>query len=371
MPGISRQSPGQVVILTLLAMLAPCFVQAGAVRELVDIQGAVPITLEGVGIVTGLANTGDSKGAALELLRKYLRNINFDFDTASLASGNIALVRVTAELPPFGRPGQNFPVGVTSLNGAKSLAGGELLACDLFDGVSEEPVARATGQVMVGTGILTRGTIPDGRNSGARQLAVYPFGNVVNREGIVRLNLRRANWADATGIARQINQSPALNPYLQETSMFAETGEARPVAYAKDAGQVLVRIPDLYRNDTTRYISNVLEVPVSVDQPARILVNRARNSIVVTGDIQVNNAMISLQDKTVTIRPETEDEPPAYVLDPATPRSAVEVEGPGTYADLQGLIDTMNAMGMSTEQVITVFEQLREAGAIKADLINQ
>jgi flagellar P-ring protein precursor FlgI len=350
---------------------------AAVVRELVDIQNAVSVTLRGIGIVTGLANTGDSKGAALEVYRKYMRTHDLDFDVGSLATGNIALVNVTAELPPFIRPGQRFPVTVTATNGAKSLVGGELLDCDLYSGEVDERTgqrvawARANGQIQAGPNALTRGVVPGGENSGAFQLSAYPFGNVVNKNGVIRLNLKKANWADAESIARQINQTPSLNPNLQETSMVAEAEEPEPVAYAKDAGQVLVRVPEAYRHVTTRYIGNILEVPVAVDHPATILVNRARNSIVVTGDIQVNNAMFSVDNKTVTIRPATPEDPAAYTLEDATPRVAVEVDGPSTYADLQGLIDTMNAMGVTTDQVITIFEELRRAGAIKAELIVQ
>lgn len=363
------QKAGQLVLILSFCLFISGYARAEMVRDIVTLQGATPIPLEGIGIVTGLANTGDKKDASLTLLRKYMSNSNYDFDVTSLATGNIAIVRVKGELPPFSRPGQKFPITVTSIGDAKSLEGGELLSCDLFSG--KELMARATGQVITGAGILTRGTIPSGVNSGALQLATYPLGYVVNDEGIFRLNLNRANWADADTISRQINQTPFLNPSLMETSMFAEAEETKPVAYAKDAGQVLVKIPDLYKYETTRYIASVLEVPVSINRPATILVNRARNSIVVTGDIRVNNAVVSLQDKMVTLRPEEDNQPAGYTLNNQTPRNLIELDGPGSYADLQGLIDTLNAMGLTTEQVITIFEQLRSAGVIHAELINQ
>lgn len=362
---------------TFLILCGLCLALSGAaraemIRELVVIQNAIPVPLEGIGIVTGLSNTGDKSVAALNLLREYMSNKNFDFDLSSLATGNIALVRVSAELPPFSRPGQKFDVTVTSISDAKSLAGGELLACDLFVNAGDEyATARATGQVIVGNNALTRGIIPWGTNSGAMQIEAYDFGQYINSEGVLRLNLNKPNWNDATVIARQINQTPSLNPYLQESSMFAESEPSRPVARALDAGQVRVDVPPQYRTDVPRYIANILDVPVSVNRPATILINRAKNAIVVTGDIRVNNAMVSLQDKTVTVRPETAEEPAAYVLENETPRNLVEIDGPGTYADLQGLVDTLNAMGLTTDQVITVFEQLRASGAINADFVNQ
>lgn len=355
--------------LMLVLFLAPP-AKAEAVRELVTIQGAPPIQLEGVGIVTGLPGTGDKKDAALEMLRKYLSNSSHDFDIKNLSLGNIAFVRVTAEMPAFSRPGQKFAVSVTSLGDAKNLTGGELLSCDLFGG-DGELYARATGQVVVGTNVQTRGTIPAGSSSGALQFTPYPFGKVVSDDGFLRLNLVRANYADSVAIARQINQTPSLNPYIQETTMFAEEAPSKPVAWPKDAGQVLVRIPPQHIYDQSRYIAQVLAVPVAVDRPARIVVNRSRNSIVVTGDIRVNNAVVSLQDKTVTVLPEQDDMPARYALENDTPRNLVEIDGPGTYADLQSLIDTLNAMGLGTDQIITIFEELRSAGAINAEFIGQ
>lgn len=361
-------------IITLTALVMSFFVTTYAygesVREIVTIQGAPPVQLEGVGIVTGLPGTGDKKPAALEMLRKYLGNNKYDFDAGQLAAGNIAFVRVSAEMPPFSRPGQKFSVKVSSLNDAKNLTGGELLASDLVGG-DGELYARATGQVVVGSELLTRGIIPPGESSGATQIGVYPFGKVVSFDGKVRLNLKRPNITDAVAIARQINQTPSLNPYLEEATMFSSGEAKKPVAFAVDPGQVLVTIPPEHRYEQSRYLSQILNVQVAVDRPARIVVNRAKNTIVVTGDIQVRNAVVSLKDKTVTVQPETDTRPARYTLENDTPRSLIELEGPGTYADLQGLIDTLNATGLKTEEIITIFEELRAAGALNAEFVGQ
>lgn len=352
-----------VAAVALLLMVGQA--RAEMIRELVTLQGAVPVSLEGIGIVTGLSNTGDKSKAAQELLREYLSNNNLNFEASSLAVGNIALVRVSAEMPPFSRPGQKLPVYVSSIGDAKSLQGGVLLQCDLMDG--NTLVARANGQVVVGANHLTRGVVPAGQGGGALQLEAYRFGQVV-KNNVFRINLNTPNWADANNIARQINLNPALNPNVRESVMFSEATPAEPVAYAKDMGQVFVKVPPPHRTNVAGFISALLDTPVAIDRPATILVNRAKNTIVVTGDIRVQNAMISLQDKTVTIRPETDQEPAAYTLANDTPRTALEIDGPGTYADLQSLITTLNAMGLNTDQVITMFEQLRQAGAIRAEL---
>ncbi len=359
-----------LIALCLAAALSTA--RAEAVRELVSIQGAPPIRVSGYGIVVGLANTGDDNEAALSLLRSNMgNNSGFNFDRDSLATGNIAIVHVTGEIPPFCGVEQKFPLTVTSVGDAESLVGGELVECELYAG--DVPAAMAYGKISTGANILTRGTIAAGQNSGGMMMLPYPLKNIINEDFMLRLNLNRSNWTDADSIARQINQTPSLNPNLMETTMFAEAAPTEPVAVAANAGQVVVMIPPQFRygDRLSAYIAGLLNVPVAVDRPAVISVNRALNSIVVTGDVRVNNAVVSLQDKTVTIRPETPEEPAAYTLAPDTARSAVELEGPGSYADLSGLVDTMNAMGLSTEQIISMFEELRVAGAINAELISQ
>ncbi len=367
--------PGTGKAVRCLALVAILLTAAGSaraefIRDMVTVQGAPEVPISGIGIVIGLAGTGDKRDAAVNLMRKYLSNSNFDFNAATLSGDNIAIVQVTAIIPPFSRPGQTFPVTVATMGNAKSIEGGQLVNCDLFDG-NNELMARAYGRVITGTRQLTRGNIPAGPGSGAFQLSTYPFGKTVSDDMIVRLNLIHQNYDDASNIARRINSTPSLNPNLADVTMFAETIETTPVAIAKDPGQVIVRIPDKHRLNTHNYINEILKVPVSVDRPATILINRSLNSIVITGDVKVSDATVSLQDKTVRLRPETPEQPAGYVLNPPDPRTVVELSGPGSNADLQTLFDTLNAMGLTTEQVIVIFEQLLNAGAIKAKLINE
>lgn len=359
-----------IALLWALTLALAGTAQAETIRDLVRVKGDVPVPIEGYGIVTGLANTGDKSPAAIKQLRDVMDASGNNIDLSSLVAGTVALVRVSAEMPPYSRPGSTYPVTVTVVNDAKSLAGGELSTTVLYmhEGGQTVEAALAKGRVVTGGTVLTRGIIPA---NGAQQIAVYPFGRILEKNNIVRLTLKHPNYRDADNIARQINQSPSLNPYLQETMMFAEAAPVREVAIAKDPGEVIIMVPPQHVQRLNRYMADVLAVPVSIDRPAKILFNRSSNTVVITGDIRVNNASISLQDKTVTIRPETPERPAGYVLENETPRSLVELEGPGSYADLQGLIDTLNAMGLTTDQIITAFQELNEAGAIRAEIISR
>lgn len=372
------------MFMRLGAALAACLLFAGAaravaIRELANLAEALPIQVEGVGIIAGLAGTGDKGKAAHEMLLKYLSNANFDFEPGTIEMGSLALVSVSAEIPPFSPVGNKIPVRVTAFNNAKSLYGGVLLRTELFipatdrrPGINERDIlAIASGRVVVGSGHLTSGEIAAGVNGGATVTLPHKFGKILDKDWSFRLSLKNPNHADAASIARQINQTPALNPYLRETTMFAEPEPSRPVAIALDEGHVLVFFPEPFqgRISINDYLAILFDVPVPVSHPARIIINKAKNVIVVHGDVRVSgSATVSLQDKTVTLRPATAELPAGYVLENNQPRIVVETEGPGASADLQGLIDTLNAMGLSTEQVIVAFEQLASVGAIRANI---
>jgi flagellar P-ring protein precursor FlgI len=366
------KTPRRLALCIALATLAAGAAQAQAIRDLVDIQGAAPIQIEGIGIVVGLPNTGDRGTAAVERIRELCAQNNLDLDLRHLATGNSALVLVTAEIPPFSRPSRKMPVSVASLSDARDLTGGTLVRTFLLAG-NGDVYARASGPVATGARTRTRGFISAGENSGATQIEVYPMGDVVSPEGHLYLNLKTPNWQDATTIAQFINQSPSLNPGADEAALFGSASFSTPVAFAKDKGQVLVRIPRAFRPREAEYINRILSLSVPVDTPPRVLINTAQGSVLTFGDIRVNGRPgVSIDNVTVTLReavPEL-DLDPAYQLTPDTPRRMVELDGYGSSPDLQGLYDTLNAMGLRTEAIIQVFQNLHMIGALNAEIIH-
>ena len=101
------------------------------IKDIVDIQGIRGNPLAGVGLVIGLAGTGDSTLPSQQMLTNILRRSGLVLSPADLKGGNIAIVMVTAELPPFSGVGSRIDVDVSSLGDAKSLQGGVLLATPL------------------------------------------------------------------------------------------------------------------------------------------------------------------------------------------------------------------------------------------------
>jgi len=89
--------------------------------------------LVGYGVATGLAGTGDS--ARSRSTRQSIANVLSQFDVVippdQVQSRNVAVVMITATLPPFARNGDRLDVTVTSMGDARSLLGGVLLMTPL------------------------------------------------------------------------------------------------------------------------------------------------------------------------------------------------------------------------------------------------
>src|SRR3546814_6722708 len=103
--------------------------EAERIKDLGNFAGIRTNQLVGYGIVGGLNGTGDDN---LEYTIQSMKSAIARFGVvippnvkASLK--NAAAVMITADLPPFAKPGQKIDVTVSAIGNAKSLRGGNLL----------------------------------------------------------------------------------------------------------------------------------------------------------------------------------------------------------------------------------------------------
>ncbi len=359
-----------LLLVSLLTAAGP--LRAEKVGTLTDVFGAHSYHIEGVGIVTGLKGTGDKGTAAIKLVKEYLEKNNISLDEADLSSKNIAFVKIDAEVPPFMRVGQKIDVRVSLLNDATSLEGGVLQQAALRARPDGEIYAFASGRVLVGSSQLhpTTGIVP-ANTKGGGQLQKVIRTRVVEDDYKFRLNLKQQSFADAAAVAQVINES-TLNPYRSEGYGFAEpTGRERKIAWALDAGQVIVQIPKSKHNQQVEFIMEVLKLPVPVDRPARVLFNRQSRTVIVTGDVGIGPTAIAQGDRYVTLaEPQPNQLAQGYRHDNADERRLVELEGPQqSLPNLKNMIDTLNAMGTSAEDMVAILQKMKTSGALRAELI--
>ncbi|MGC6496470.1 MAG: flagellar basal body P-ring protein FlgI [Candidatus Puniceispirillaceae bacterium] len=368
------------LILCTLLMLGLASGQAAAdrLKDLTSIAGVRTNQLVGYGVVVGLAGTGDgSSGLTLQSLQSMVSQFGLVTDAANLTAKNAAAVMVTAEMPAFMKPGQRMDVTVSTVGGAKSLRGGMLLMTPLL-GADGETYAIAQGSLVVGglgvTGndgssvivnVPTVGRIP--RGAFVERMVETPFQST----DTVLLNLHQGDFSTAMRVADAVNE--VFGP---------------DVATPLDASTIKVRAP-IDPAQKVSFVSLLENINVEPARPAaKVIVNSRTGTIVIGGDVKVTPSVVTHGSLTVRINEDKQVTPTANVaqnaqgtvVTPGQPVVADDTEiiieeeparafvfDPGV--ELSDVVDAINGVGASPADLVVILEALREAGALRAEII--
>jgi flagellar P-ring protein precursor FlgI len=370
------KSSSLLISLMLIFLIAETAVAQTQLSELVEIQNAQRKELIGYGLVTGLDRTGDrtisSRGSVftVQSIANMLENFGINVDADRLRTRNVAAVMVTATIGPYHAPGSEINVTVSSLGDASSLQGGVLLQTPLFDPDNEEISAKAQGSLIVG-GITAE--IPGARVTRNQTLtATIPGGGVVESNDEfshdtnqpLGLVLRDPNYTNARRIVETINQR------------FDEE-----LAIVHHPGVVHVEWPEAFREEGARNIftSLILEEEIEVDTPARVVINERTGTIVAGGRIVIDEVMIShgnIQVRTQVTPFVSQPQPfgQGETIAVPVPEVGVSEEAAQTIlldpdTTVQQLSGALNSLGLSPRDIISIFQALDQAGAMRGRLI--
>jgi len=347
--------------------------RAERVKDIATIQGVRPNQLIGYGLVVGLDGSGD-KNTSAPYTEQSLRNLLTQLGVVvpplqRLKPKNVAAVSLTAELPPFAKPGTRIDVTVSSIGDAKELRGGTLLMAPL-KGADGQVYAVAQGDLIVGglsasgadgsnvtVNIPTAGRIPGGAT--VERAVATPFAN----GEALTLNLRDGDFTTAKRVADAINK--ALGG-----------GVAEPL----DATSIRVQAPmdAAGRVDFVATIEN-LEVR-SGDAVARVIVNARTGTVIINSAVRVSPAAVSHGNLIVTISENPQVSQPAPFArgrTVVTPQSDVQVTQEGGNrmfvfrpgVSLDALVRAVNQVGAAPGDVVAILDALKRAGALKAELV--
>ena len=351
---------------------------ADRLKDLTSIAGVRTNQLVGYGVVVGLAGTGDgSSGLTLQSLQSMVSQFGLVTDAANLTAKNAAAVMVTAEMPAFMKPGQRMDVTVSTVGGAKSLRGGMLLMTPLL-GADGETYAIAQGSLVVGglgvTGndgssvivnVPTVGRIPRGAN--VERMVETPFQST----DTVLLNLHQGDFSTAMRVAEAVNE--VFGP---------------DVATPLDASTIKVRAP-VDPAQKVSFVSLLENINVDPARPAaKVIVNSRTGTIVIGGDVKVTPSVVTHGSLTVRITEDTQVTPTANVaqntqgtvVTPGQPvvtddtEIVIEEEPARAFVfdpgvELSDVVDAINGVGASPADLVVILEALREAGALRAEII--
>lgn len=357
----------------LAAFVAPAAHEASAasrIKDLADIEGVRTNQLQGYGIVVGLNGTGDSLSNSpftKQSLTAMLEQLGVNTAGATMRTANVAAVMVTANLPPFATQGSRIDVTISAMGDSKSLQGGTLLFTTLL-GADNEIYATAQGQISVG-GFSAQGqgaSITRGVPTTAR----IASGAVVEREigfklasmNTLRLALRNPDFTTARRIAVAIND-------LMGT----------PVAEPVDPSTVRLTIPRNFNGNIVDLITDIEQLAVDVDLPAKVVIDDASGTIVMGQDVRVSMVAVAQGNLTVTVSERPEVSQPAPFSNGQTavvPRTSISVDDQSknkvaiikNSVSLRELVDGLNALGVGPRDLITILQAIKSSGALQAEI---
>lgn len=370
-----RLGCGFFIALVLFAAGTAAAASGVRIKDLTMVAGARDNQLVGYGLVAGLAGDGDrnpiyTQQTLANLLQRYGINVGPSM-LMMLSAKNVAVVMVTADIPAFAKPGSRLDVTVASMGDAGSLQGGVLLQTALL-GADNKVYAVAQGPVAVGG--FTAGP---GGGGGATVTKNHPTtaqiigGALVEREipaTIVRddsieLLLRDPSFTLASRMETAIND------------LFTNS------AVALDSTTVRVRLPHGAETIPVDFVARIEAIEVTPDTPARIIINERTGTIVATSRIKISNCAISHGNITINVASTLNVSQPA----PLSGSNAATVVTPSTTTDVtenkarlvalpdlptvEQVATSLNALGVTPRDMMAIFQAMKEAGALQAELL--
>lgn len=359
------------VLLFLIAIVGTA--RAERIKDISMVEGARTNQLIGFGLVVGLDGSGDQVTQTpftLQAARSMLQQFGVNVPTnLNPQTKNVAAVMVTAELPPFAKPGQTIDVTVSSLGNAKSLRGGELLLTQLKGG-NGEIYAVAQGSLVV-SGFGAEGADGSSVSVNTKSAGRVPNGGIVERQvqtplngpGDITFNLHAPDFTTARNMAAAIN-----------ATMGPET------ALAIDAVSVRVRAP-ADPSSKVAYLAELENIQVQrAAAAARVIVNARSGTIVIGSEVMVKPAAVAHGSLTVTVDESLNVSQPGPFSrvgqTVVTPESQVNINEEDVRmflmndgVSLQEIVSAVNRVGAAPGDLISILEALQQAGALSAELI--
>ena len=366
-----RFAAGLAVLACLLAVLVVPAQGASRIKDIVDVEGIRDNMLVGYGLVVGLNGTGDTLRNApftQQSLVGMLERLGVNTRGTNLKTDNVAAVMVSANLPPFAPQGTRIDVTVSALGDATNLQGGVLLVTPLM-GADGAVYAVAQGSLATGgfaaqgqAASVVRGVPTNGRIAN---------GAIVEKEinfklsdlKTLRLALRNPDLTTAQRV------SSAINAYLG--------GNA---AKADNPTTIDLKVPPKFHNDVVGLLTEIEQLYVEPDAPARVVIDESSGVIVMGQDVRVSRVAIAQGNLTISVQETPQvSQPNPFANKGQTvvvPRTNVQVDEQkdrklgildGSIS-LAELVDGLNALGVSPRDMITILQAIKSAGALQAEI---
>ena len=361
---------GMIASALMAVALLPAHAATSRIKDIVQVEGIRDNLLIGYGLVVGLNGTGDSISNSpftQQSLIGMLERLGVNVRDQNFKTENVAAVMVTATLPPFSTQGSHIDISVSALGSAKDLRGGTLLVTPLL-GADGEVYAVAQGSITTnafsasGAAETVTQNVPTAGRIANGAIVEREIDFALNDMQKVRLSLRNPDITTARRIAETINRS------LNTKS-----------AVATDPSTVHLTMPHAFKGKMFDLLADVEQLQVVPDTIARIVVDEKSGTIVMGKDVRISEVAIAQGNLTIRITETPQVSQPQPFSSGGTtavvPRTAVQVDNPDSKiavmpagVTIQELVSSLNALGVTPRDVITILQSIKAAGALQADI---
>ena len=357
-------------MLTSSTLLIP---DAGAVRikDIADIKGVRGNQLVGYGLVVGLEGTGDTDDSlfTIQSLASLLEKMGVTVQTDDIEDvENVAAVMVTTDLPAFATLGSRIDVLVSSIGDAENLQGGTLLFTPLkaadsrVYAVAQGPVSTGGFAVSGNSGDQVQKNFPTvGRVVGGALVEKEIHSNF-NQKDSLTLALHKADFTTATRVAQAINRA--------FYSQLAQT---------ENGGSIQVKVPDNYRGKTVQFVTMIESLGVTPDMVSKIVVNERTGTVIMGENVRISTIAIAHGNLSIQIdESQNVSQPLPFsrggetVVTPESDILVKEGKNPlflvESGVSIGEVVKALNVLGVTPRDLIAIFQALKAAGALQAEL---
>jgi flagellar P-ring protein precursor FlgI len=358
-------------ILTISAVFCFCGQAFGVrIKDIADIKGVRQNQLVGYGLVVGLNGTGDSDNAVftIQSMASMLEKMGVTVASEDIEVDNVAAVMVTTDLPAFVRSGSRIDVLVSSIGDAEDLQGGTLIFT---------PLKAADGQVYaVAQGPISTGGFVVGSDSGSGVQKNFPtVGRVVNGALIEK------------EIPNKFNQKQSLTLTLHSPDFTTSSRVARAIniafydqiARSHDAGTIEVNVPGKYIGNVVALVTMIESLGVTPDTVSKVIINERTGTVIMGENVRISTVAIAHGNLSIEIKEDSNVSQPLpfsrrgeTVVTPESQVLVQEGNNPiflvNSGVSIAAVVKALNALGVSPRDLISIFQALKAAGALQAEL---
>ena len=359
----------QTLFGAIILIVLSGYTHAVRIKDIAKIKGVRQNQLVGYGLVVGLNGTGDDDDLdfMIQSMAAMLEKMGVTVKAEDIESEDVAAVMVTAELPPFARAGSRIDVTVSSIGDAENLQGGTLLITPL-KAVNGQIYAVAQGPVSTG-GFETSGAAGGGVQKNFPTVGRVPNGALIEKEISIDFNqkktltfiLQHPDFTTASRMAQAINM--ALN---------------KKVAHTQDAATIRVNVPEDYRGDTVALATLIENLGVTPDSVSKIVINERTGTVIMGENVRISTVAIAHGNLSIQVKESQDVSQPlpfSEGITTVTPDTEILIEEQKkplflveSGVSIGEVVRALNALGVSPRDLIAIFQALKAAGAMQAEL---